>query len=169
MIAATRLFQKGCDEQLVCEITGNTSEAVHAYKRTSNKMQESLSNVLYGNLDESEMKQSLACSKVKEVCKSVVSTPPIVNTDKEEIVHNQNANKVFTNVMYNVSEGHERPVINVYPVINIACNLPAQLIIVNIHFDYSSKVICMLFHLLAKMWLNSFINFVIVFTCWSIE
>ena len=32
---ATRLFQQGFNEQLICETFGNSSEAVHAYKRTN--------------------------------------------------------------------------------------------------------------------------------------
>ena len=41
--------------------------------------------------------------------------------------------------MYNVSEWDEKPVINVYPVINIAGNLPAQLIIVNVNLTIPGK------------------------------
>ncbi len=58
---------------MVCEITGNTSEAVQAYKRTSNVMQESLSNVMYGNKGLTEQKKSESTDNPKKLCSSTVS------------------------------------------------------------------------------------------------
>lgn len=46
--AASRLFNKNFDEQLICETTGHRSTAVRAYKRTSDGQKKSISKVLYG-------------------------------------------------------------------------------------------------------------------------
>ena len=47
--AATRLFHKGIDEQLIMERTGHKNlDGVRAYKRTSERQQEMLSSVLNG-------------------------------------------------------------------------------------------------------------------------
>ena len=47
--AATRLFQKGIDEQLIMERMGHRSvDGVRAYKRTCSEQHEQLSNVLQG-------------------------------------------------------------------------------------------------------------------------
>ena len=55
--STTRLFQEGVSEQLVCEMTGNSSEAVSTYKRKSLSMQKELSDVLYGNQSDSSCDQ----------------------------------------------------------------------------------------------------------------
>lgn len=44
--AATRLYNAGLDEQLVCEITGHRSNSVCSYKRTSEKQKKSASQVI---------------------------------------------------------------------------------------------------------------------------
>ncbi|MES9879628.1 MAG: tyrosine-type recombinase/integrase [Sedimenticola sp.] len=44
--AATRLYQAGLDEQLVCEITGHRSETVREYKRTDLNMKRHASAVI---------------------------------------------------------------------------------------------------------------------------
>ncbi|XP_028407815.1 uncharacterized protein LOC114530389 [Dendronephthya gigantea] len=46
--AATRMYDKGVDEQLICEKTGHRSDAVRAYKRTSSEQQVEVSDILYG-------------------------------------------------------------------------------------------------------------------------
>lgn len=46
--AATRLYTSGADEQLICERTGHTSNAVRAYKRTSDEQQAAVSAVVQG-------------------------------------------------------------------------------------------------------------------------
>ncbi|XP_069128456.1 uncharacterized protein KIAA1958-like [Argopecten irradians] len=47
--AATRLYGAGIDEQLISEKTGHRSNAVRAYKRTSDQQQCDISNILSGN------------------------------------------------------------------------------------------------------------------------
>ncbi|ESO92067.1 hypothetical protein LOTGIDRAFT_163071 [Lottia gigantea] len=46
--AATRLFQANVEEQLICEVTGHRSEAVRAYKRSSDDQKENVSRLLTG-------------------------------------------------------------------------------------------------------------------------
>ena len=46
--AATRLYEKGCDEQLISEITGHRSLAVREYKRTSSLQKQMASNIVQG-------------------------------------------------------------------------------------------------------------------------
>ena len=52
--AATRLYSRGVDEQLIQEITGHKSLAVRKYKRTPSNLKRKGSDFLYGN--ESEQK-----------------------------------------------------------------------------------------------------------------
>ncbi len=47
---ATRLYQNNVDEQIICECTGHSSEAVHSYKCTSTEQLKTVSNILHGNL-----------------------------------------------------------------------------------------------------------------------
>ncbi|XP_033752677.1 uncharacterized protein KIAA1958-like [Pecten maximus] len=47
--AATRLYSAGIDEQLISEKTGHRSNAVRAYKRTSDQQQSDMSDILSGN------------------------------------------------------------------------------------------------------------------------
>ena len=47
--AATRLYQKGVDEQLIQEHLGNLSEAMCSYKHTSTELNLQMSDILYGN------------------------------------------------------------------------------------------------------------------------
>lgn len=49
---ASGMFQNNCDEQLILDCTGHCSTAVRAYKRTSSKQLEDVSNILYGNIAE---------------------------------------------------------------------------------------------------------------------
>ena len=46
VIAATRLYAAGVDEQLIAEKTGHRSNAIRAYKRTCDKQQMKLSKIL---------------------------------------------------------------------------------------------------------------------------
>ena len=68
--AATRMFELGFDEQLICEKTGHRSVAVRGYKRTSNRQLKNVSDALYGNLEPPQ----------KAICKApptaTVSVPP---------------------------------------------------------------------------------------------
>ena len=41
---ATRLYNRGMDEQVIMEVTGHTSSAVREYKRTSNEMKRMVSS-----------------------------------------------------------------------------------------------------------------------------
>ena len=46
--AATKLYRKGVDEQIIMEITGHQSLAVRSYKRTSDRQCKEASNCLFG-------------------------------------------------------------------------------------------------------------------------
>ena len=46
--AASRLYQKGVDEQLIQEVTGHRSNAVRSYKRTNDCMKQNISSILSG-------------------------------------------------------------------------------------------------------------------------
>ena len=46
--SATRMYQGGVDEQLICEVTGHRSLAVRAYKRTSQDQRKKLSQIISG-------------------------------------------------------------------------------------------------------------------------
>lgn len=139
--SATRLFCEGVSEQLVCEITGNTSEAVRAYKCKLSSMQKELSDVLYGNQSESlcekkvakltpctpELEQSIRSPRY-EKCQNVPEDP-VEKTCKD----NQS---ITMNVMYNKTKEGDRYLVNVYPVINIAGNVPAGYpVIVNVNIN----------------------------------
>ena len=47
LTAATKLYSNEVDEQLIMEITGHRSLAVHLYKRTSDKQRKFASNCLF--------------------------------------------------------------------------------------------------------------------------
>ena len=78
--SATRMYELGADEQLICEKTGHRSVAVRSYKRTSNQQLKSVSDMLYGNVDKVE---GNTCSnkKLKVEPTSTVSKCPD-NEDK---------------------------------------------------------------------------------------
>ncbi len=46
--SASRLYEAGVDEQLIQERTGHRSNAVRGYKRTSSKLQQQVTQTLYG-------------------------------------------------------------------------------------------------------------------------
>ncbi len=123
---ATRLFTQGCDEQLVCELTGNMSEAERAYKHTSNGMQKDISDLLYGNSKKPR----------KEPTSTVSKTPESVEqgeSEKSNTTKCQQDCNVITNVTFNGQFNGPQPVINMYPVINVVGNVPSGLpIIVNL-------------------------------------
>ena len=49
--SATRMYEAGIDEQTICEITGYRSNAVHAYKHTSEELKRKASETIsYSNL-----------------------------------------------------------------------------------------------------------------------
>ena len=56
---ATRLYQHGVDEQLIMEHTGHRSVAgVRSYKRTSDEQKQAVSNVLHGNITNTQSSMS---------------------------------------------------------------------------------------------------------------
>ncbi|XP_046565575.1 uncharacterized protein LOC124274278 [Haliotis rubra] len=60
--AATRLFEAGVDEQLICEVTGHRSSAVRSYKRTNSAQKRKLSSLLQGQASVPGSASSTACS-----------------------------------------------------------------------------------------------------------
>ena len=70
---ATRMYEQGADEQLICEKTGHKSVAVRSYKRTSSHQLKEVTDMLYGNIKSDEtIPQNVA--KVEPT--STVSIPP---------------------------------------------------------------------------------------------
>ncbi|XP_076079050.1 zinc finger MYM-type protein 2-like [Mytilus galloprovincialis] len=57
---ATRLYQAGVEEQLICETTGHRSNAVRSYKRTANFQQNESSEILYG-----KKQKTTTCTETK--------------------------------------------------------------------------------------------------------
>ncbi|CAC5373452.1 unnamed protein product [Mytilus coruscus] len=49
--AATRMYDAGVDEQLICEVTGHRSNAVKNYKRTNEKQKRKINSVIQGRTD----------------------------------------------------------------------------------------------------------------------
>ncbi|CAC5393030.1 unnamed protein product [Mytilus coruscus] len=49
--AATRMYDAGVDEQLICEVTGHRSNAVRNYKRTNEKQKRKINSVIQGRTD----------------------------------------------------------------------------------------------------------------------
>ncbi|CAC5370979.1 unnamed protein product [Mytilus coruscus] len=49
--AATRMYDPGEDEQLICEFTGHRSNAVRNYKRTNEKQKRKINSVIQGRTD----------------------------------------------------------------------------------------------------------------------
>ncbi|KAK6167160.1 hypothetical protein SNE40_021255 [Patella caerulea] len=68
--AATRLYQAGVDEQLMTEKTGHRSNAVRAYKRTSDAQQASVSSVLHSGSKKHKLEELVdtSPSKFKQEC-----------------------------------------------------------------------------------------------------
>ncbi|ESO91764.1 hypothetical protein LOTGIDRAFT_163122 [Lottia gigantea] len=63
--AATRLYQAGVDEQLITEKTGHRSNAVRAYKRTSDAQQASVSSVLHSGSKKHKLEELVDTSPTK--------------------------------------------------------------------------------------------------------
>ncbi|CAC5393007.1 unnamed protein product [Mytilus coruscus] len=49
--AATRMYDAGVDEQLICEVTGHRSNAIRNYKRTNEKQKRKINSVIQGRTD----------------------------------------------------------------------------------------------------------------------
>ena len=84
---ATRMYDQGCDEQLICEKTGHRSVAIRSYKRTSNHQMKNVTDILYGNTSESKRTGDIKIAKVEKSDQtSTVSKPPDeqLNNDHKE-------------------------------------------------------------------------------------
>ncbi len=73
--AATRMYDKGVNKQLIQEHLGNSSEAVQNYKWTSTDQNVKVSEILYGN---EVKKMKVECAKVE-----TVSKPPAENVSSQ--------------------------------------------------------------------------------------
>ena len=71
---ATRMYESGADEQLICEKTGHRSVAVHSYKCTLNNQLCKITDMLYGNQEIASKKPKI---KTKSEPVSTVSRPPL--------------------------------------------------------------------------------------------
>ena len=75
---ATRMYECGIDEQLICEKTGHCSVTVRGYKRTSSNQLRDVSNVLYGNSGVNDAKKAKVEPSASE------SKPPSVKSDVDD-------------------------------------------------------------------------------------
>ena len=64
--SATRMYEQGADEQLICEKTGHRSVAVRSYKRTSNIQLKEVSDMLYGNRNQNKVPKVEATSTISK-------------------------------------------------------------------------------------------------------
>ena len=105
---ATKMYESGIDEQLICECTGHSSVAVRGYIHTSNKQLRDVSAVLYGN-KKPEATVSKPCSDEKVVKSEVndAKEPPIkaLKTEVDDTSHTMQLPRGFTlNFNFNVKE-----------------------------------------------------------------
>ena len=83
--SATRLYEEGVDEQLICEKTGHRSVAVRSYKRTSSCQMKEVTDILCGNVNDSKAK--------------VPKREPTATTTKAEVSEStKNKDQVSVNV-----------------------------------------------------------------------
>ena len=66
---ASRMYDQGCDEQLICEKTGHRSVAVRSYKRTFNCQLKDVTDILYGNAKGTSINEKSVKSKLPKVTK----------------------------------------------------------------------------------------------------
>ncbi|KAL5012557.1 hypothetical protein ScPMuIL_011108 [Solemya velum] len=66
---ASRLFENGVDEQLIMERTGHRSLAVRQYKRTSNKLVRSVSDIVVDDKKRQYEDDTSECSTNQKSCK----------------------------------------------------------------------------------------------------
>lgn len=71
---ATRLYERGLDEQIIQEVTGHSSNAVRAYKRTNDGMRANVSAILQGaaTVEKDEKSGWIVCSQEEAVASVVV-------------------------------------------------------------------------------------------------
>ena len=87
--SVTRLFQSGAAEQLIMECTGHCSlDGVHAYKRTSNKQQKSVSDVLNSATNGTPTSTSAIQAKSPKKQKLDQSFPPLSFTGCNNVAVN---------------------------------------------------------------------------------
>ena len=110
------MYEKGCDEQLICKKTGHRSVAVRSYKRTSNRQLKQVTDILYGNSANKTEKKECEVKVPKNEASSTVSVPPKdegTNDENEEILSGiiegecqgvQIAKGVTLNININVSK-----------------------------------------------------------------
>ena len=62
------MYDRGMDEQLICEKTGHRSVAVRSYKRTSSNQMKEVCDVSYGNIPQNKEKvtKSEPCSTISK-------------------------------------------------------------------------------------------------------
>lgn len=90
---ATRLYESGVDEQAIQEVTGHTSNAVRAYKRTSDGMKKNLSHILRGE-ENTEKSVPVDNSEEKENECFVVASQSV------QAVKNETMQTLFSNCSF---------------------------------------------------------------------
>ncbi len=89
--AATRMYSKGIDEQVIKEVTGHRSDAVRAYKRTSDNLLKEASSVIG-----SDKPKEFDINDVQ-----IVKSPPVDRSVSEEsirmLAHKKNCKKCANN------------------------------------------------------------------------
>ncbi len=95
--AATRLYQKGVDEQTIKQFTGHKSDSVRFYKQSCDKILENASNVVM---------TTKSCSTTATVLKPL---PEEFDIDKYKIPEVKPAVKAVDNYLFVQNPAHKRP------------------------------------------------------------
>ncbi len=94
--AATRLFNCGVEEQLVCNITGHTSTAVREYKRPSVQQMEGVSRCIQGGSQSASQSASTFVTTILPENIPEVTTPAIsLTTTNNSVVTTNSTNGLF--------------------------------------------------------------------------
>ncbi len=137
--SATRLFREGVLEQMVCDITGNTSKAMRVYKQKSSAMQREISDVLYGNqmssmcVQEDKKSVKKLCPEHQNESVKLVEQAEISRSKNCVVDLKEKGDGVTSNVTYNKQKIDDKCIVNVY---RIAGGLSSgHPIIVNVHVN----------------------------------
>ena len=95
--AATRLYQKGVDEQTIKQFTGHKSDSVRFYKQSCDNILENASDVVM---------TTKSCSPTTTVSKPL---PEEFDIDKHEILDVKPPAKAVDNYLFVQNPAHKRP------------------------------------------------------------
>ena len=140
----TRMYSTGMDDKLVRELIGHRSNAVLEYKHTPTNLKHHVSDVLYGNQDTHVLTKHLPSTGLGSGLISQSQPQPDLKPCiplSQPVVSSSQPNHTGTNtgnvtVNYNLPQGQNLPMINVYPIVNIPQGLlPGTPIVININLQ----------------------------------